>query len=88
VHFDVTSLSAERRSGIRNLRLQQQLAQESGGRSYDLVEAGRLLDDLQLESVSESYTRSYPLWATPLWFLALVGLMLGEWLSRKMINLT
>ncbi len=88
IHFDVTSLSAERRSGIRNLRLQEQLAQETGGKSYDLVEAKRLPDDLQLESVSESYTRSYPLWATPLWFLALVGLMLGEWLSRKMINLT
>jgi hypothetical protein len=88
IHFDVTALSAERRSGVRNVRLQDQLARESGGRSYDLTEASRLPDDLQLESVSESYTRSYPLWATPLWFLALVGLMLGEWFFRKMINLS
>ncbi|MCL4201754.1 MAG: VWA domain-containing protein [Pirellulaceae bacterium] len=88
IPFTVTGASAERRSGIRNRPLQEQLAQETGGRSYELVNAQQLLDDLQLESVAERYTRSYPLWATPLWFLALVGLMLGEWFSRKMINLS
>lgn len=88
VHFDVSRLSAERRSGIRNLQLQQQLAQDTGGKSYDLATVARLPDDLRLQPVTERYTRSYPLWATPLWFLALVGLMLGEWFSRKMIRLS
>jgi hypothetical protein len=88
VHFDVTSLSAERRSGIRNRSLQQQLAQDTGGRSYDLVDINRLPEDLLVEPVVESYTRSYPLWATPLWFIVLVGLMLGEWFFRKMNNLS
>jgi hypothetical protein len=88
IPFTVTGVSAERRSGIRNLPLQEQLALETGGRSYDLGNAHQLLDDLQLEAAVERTTRSYPLWATPLWFLALVGLMLGEWFSRKRIQLT
>jgi hypothetical protein len=46
-----------------------------------------LADDLQLEPITESYTRNHPLWSTPLWFIALIGLMLGEWFVRKMNNL-
>ncbi len=87
VRFDVTDLSAERRSGVRNIRLQEQLAADTNGKSYDLTTVSNLADDLQLESITESFTRNRPLWSTPLWFIALVGLMLGEWLIRKMINL-
>jgi len=88
VRFDVTDLSAERRSGVRNVQLQEQLAAETNGKSYDLTTVSDLPDDLQLESVTESFTRNRPLWSTPLWFIALVGLMLGEWFSRKMVNLS
>jgi hypothetical protein len=88
VPFHVTSVSAERRSSIRNLALQRQLAEETGGRAYDLTNAGQLLDDLQLEPQIERSTRSHPLWATPLWFCVLVVLMLGEWFIRKRIQLT
>jgi hypothetical protein len=88
VRFDVSSLSAERRVGTRDIRLQEVLAAETGGRSYDLTNVARLADDLDLPAIRESYTRNQPLWATPLWFIALVALMLGEWFSRKMINLT
>ncbi len=87
VRFDVTGLSAERRSGVRNVRLQEELAAETQGRSYDLTTVARLPDDLQLQAITEHYTRNHPLWSTPLWFIALVGLMLGEWFSRKMIHL-
>jgi hypothetical protein len=84
VRFDVTGLSAERRSGVRNARLQEELAAETQGRMYDLTTVDRLADDLQLQAITEHYTRNHPLWSTPLWFIALVGLMLGEWFSRKM----
>lgn len=87
VRFDVTSLSAERRSGVRDLRLQEALAAETNGRSYDLTTVAGLADDLPFEPIVESYTRNHPLWSTPLWFILLVGLMLGEWLIRKTINL-
>ncbi len=88
VRFDVVGVSAERRSGVRNVRLQEELARETNGNSYDLTTVSSLPDDLRLESIEESYTRNHPLWSTPLWFIALVGLMLGEWFFRKMINLT
>jgi hypothetical protein len=88
IPFHVTSVSAERRSSIRNLPLQQQLSRETGGRAYDLTTAGQLLDDLQLQPQLERSTRSYPLWATPLWFFALIALMFGEWFVRKRIQLT
>jgi len=86
--FDVVGLSAERRSGVRNVRLQEELARETNGKSYDLTTVSNLVDDLHLESIEESYTRNHPLWSTPIWFIALIGLMLGEWFIRKMVNLT
>jgi hypothetical protein len=87
VHFEVTGLSAERRSGVRNARLQEDLAAETQGRSYDLTTVADLPNDLDVKAITEHYIRNHPLWRTPLWFIALVGLMLGEWFFRKMIHL-
>jgi hypothetical protein len=85
--FRVRERSAERRSAIRNVRLQQQLASTTGGKAYDLANVADLVDDLQLERVSEHDTRIHALWCTPLWFGVAVLLMLGEWFFRKMNNL-
>lgn len=85
--FEVTPLSPERRRGVRDDKLQQDLAQQTGGRAYDLTTVHQLPDDLNLNAVSERLTRSYALWTTPAWFATLVLLMLGEWLARKMIRL-
>ena len=35
--FEVTPLSAERRRGVRDEKLQNELAQQTGGRAYDLT---------------------------------------------------
>ncbi len=86
--FEVTELSAERRQGVRNERLQDDLAQGTGGKSYDLTTVDKLVDDLRLEPIAETLTRTHPLWATPLWFTLIVALMLGEWLTRKLIKLS
>jgi hypothetical protein len=86
--FEVTPLSAERRRGVRDERLQNELAQRTGGRSYDLTTVGNLARDLDLKPVIERQTRNQPLWSTPGWFLAIVVLMMCEWLSRKMIKLS
>jgi len=88
VRFEVADLSVERRSSERDVNLQEALAQATGGRSYDLQSVVRLPDELQLEPRVERLDRQQPLWTTPLWFLAVVGLMLGEWLARKMLTLT
>ncbi|MEQ8790653.1 MAG: hypothetical protein RIC55_30425 [Pirellulaceae bacterium] len=86
--FDVAEVSAERRSGVRNERLQDDLALETQGRSYDLTNVSNLLDDLSAEARDETLRRTQPLWATPLWFLLIVPLMLLEWFVRKLVHLT
>lgn len=86
--FEVTGLSAERRQGVRNERLQNDLAQMTSGRSYDLTNVRQLADHIDIKPIKETQTRHQPLWATPLWFGSIVLLMLGEWLTRKMIKLS
>jgi hypothetical protein len=87
VRFEVAGLSAERRSAVRNVRLQEDLAAETHGRSYDLTTVSNLVNDLKLEPIAETYTRNHALWSTKAWFIVLVTLMLSEWLIRKLINL-
>jgi hypothetical protein len=83
--FEVTDSSAERRRSVRDLRLQEEIALQSGGRSYDLLTVANLPNEVQLQPLTEKNTRSYPLWSTPLWFMLVVGLMLGEWVTRKLL---
>jgi hypothetical protein len=85
--FEVTGLSAERREATRNEKLQRELAETTGGRSYDLTTVDRLPSEMNLQPVSERQTRHLSLWTTPVWFMAVVILMLSEWLLRKMIHL-
>jgi hypothetical protein len=87
VNFQVTSLSAERRSAVRNAALQEALAAETGGRSYDLLTADRLANEIELTARREESIRIFSLSMTWLCFSVGVALMLGEWLLRKTINL-
>jgi hypothetical protein len=87
VNFRVTSLSAERRSAVRNTALQDALAAETGGRSYDLLTADRLANDIQLNARPEESIKVFSLSMTWLCFGAVIALMLGEWLLRKTMNL-
>jgi hypothetical protein len=86
--FEVTALSAERRSAVRDVKLQSELALATGGRSYDLSTVDRLPDELKLEPIVQRQTRNLALWTTPLWFGVIVALMFGEWIARKVIRLT
>lgn len=86
--FEVTPLSAERRRGVRDEKLQQEIAQRTGGKAYELTTADKLLTDIRAEPVVERLTRNQPLWSTPLWFITLTCLMLGEWLVRKWLRLS
>jgi hypothetical protein len=86
--FEVTPLSAERRRGVRDDKLQNELAQQTRGKAYDLTTVHQLPDDLHVQPIIERHTRNFALWSTPLWFGVVVMLMLGEWLSRKMIRLS
>lgn len=88
LRFEVTAVSGERRDAVRNEKLQNQIAEASGGKAYDLTTVHNLASDLQVEPRIEKLTRNRALWSTPLWFTLVVGLMLGEWFFRKMIKLS
>jgi len=85
--FEVTGISAERREATRNIKLQEELAQATGGKSYDLTTVNRLPQEMKVAPVSEHHTRHISLWTTPGWFAVVVLLMLSEWLIRKLIHL-
>jgi hypothetical protein len=85
--FAVSSRSAERRSAVRNVAVQELLATATGGRSYDLMTVGELPDDVESLSKAERIVEVHKLWSTWPCFALVLALMLGEWLGRKMVNL-
>lgn len=87
VHFQVTNVSLERRTAVRNVALQREIALATGGQSYDLESFNRFVDDFQPSRKTETSVIVRPLWHTWLCFVVVVGLMLFEWLLRKLLNL-
>lgn len=87
VSFTVADVSIERRNPVRNVALQEALAAETGGRSYDLTSAARLAEDFQPPRRRETTVEIFPLWSTWLTFLLVLALLFGEWFGRKLVNL-
>jgi hypothetical protein len=87
IHFQVNSLSAERRSAVRDSTLQHRLADITGGKSYELTNVNEFLKDYTSASITERTVDIRPLWSTWPCFALLILLMLGEWWGRKMVNL-
>ena len=85
--FRVASVSVERQRAVRNVALQQAIADTTGGKSYDLTTADRLPEEIQLASKTETRVEVIALWNTWLCFGCVIVLMLGEWLGRKWVNL-
>ena len=85
--FNVSPTTAEGRSAVRDIAMQHALAENTGGKSYELHEVAKLADDIRERSVEEYSNRRLPLWNT--WLVLVLGLtlMLGEWLTRKLMNL-
>lgn len=85
--FQVASLSLERRTAVRNIDLQRELASTTGGRSYELVDVRKFLEEFHAEPRSETSVRIRPIWNTWLAFGVVVALLLAEWLMRKWYHL-
>jgi hypothetical protein len=88
LNFEVLQTSAERRGTVRDVRLQEELAQQTGGRSYRLDQSTTIVNDMALKPRQISASHQRLLWTTPVWFLSVVSLMLGEWLTRKLLRFT
>jgi hypothetical protein len=85
--FQVTGTPVERQRAVRNVALQQALAAETGGKSFDFKDAGELADEIRPVPKTEMTVEVISLTNTWLSFALVVGLLLGEWLLRKWVNL-
>jgi len=67
--------------------LQKEIARATRGKSYDLTTVGQLADEIELLAQTDTSIEVIPLWNTWVCFIGVVGLLLGEWLLRKWVNL-
>jgi hypothetical protein len=81
--FAVASATAERRSALRDYATQTSLAQQTGGKAFEITELASLLKDLQAPALEEREPRRIELWNTWLVLLLVLGLMMCEWIVRK-----
>ncbi len=87
--FQVTSIAVERQNAVRNVALQEQIAEVvPGGKSYDLTSVAKLAEEIELSPKIERTIRIISLWHTWLCFGILVVLLLLEWFLRKWVNLS
>jgi hypothetical protein len=87
VLFQVTSVSAERQSAVRNVALQREIALASGGKSFEMSALPKLTDEIEATTITEVSTKVFRLWSTWLCFGLVVLLLIGEWAARKWVNL-
>jgi hypothetical protein len=85
--FQVTGTPVERQRAVRNVALQQALAAETGGQSFDFKNAAQLADAIRPAPKTEMTVEVISLANTWLSFALIVGLLLAEWLVRKWVNL-
>ncbi|HYW78985.1 MAG TPA: hypothetical protein VE890_05380, partial [Thermoguttaceae bacterium] len=88
VSLNVSPLSVERRSAIRNVALQQSLASETSGRTYELNQLAKLTDDIAVDPIIETSRVYVPLWNTWLVVALVLVTLLGEWTIRKLADLS
>ena len=67
--------------------MQRAMAEQTGGKPYELHEIGRLVDDIRDRPITQFSERRLPLWNTWLVLGVVLVVMLGEWLTRKLLNL-
>jgi len=84
--FAVTNVSAERQSAVRNVELEEGLADATHGKVYDLKTIGTLPDQLKFPDIEKTTARVFPLSSTWPCFGLLAALAVVEWAARKWIN--
>ncbi|MCE9604529.1 MAG: hypothetical protein K8U03_06440 [Planctomycetia bacterium] len=91
--FRVANVSAERRSPVRDVVLEQQLSSLRSerlgisGKRIELADFERLPEEIFIPNETESYPERIALWNTWGAFLLVVLLMLVEWFVRKWVHL-
>jgi len=88
VLLNVSPLSVERRSAVRNVKLQRSLASETGGQHYELDQLAKLADDVAADPIIETSRVYVPLWNTWLVVALVFVALLSEWTIRKLADLS
>lgn len=81
--FAVESMGVEFRRPAADPAFLARLSAESGGRFYPAAEAGRLLDELQIQGIASEEVVTLDIWDSPWFFVAFVGLLASEWFLRR-----
>lgn len=63
--------------------LLRRIAEETGGRFYDMSNLGRLPEEIRYSGQGVTEMERYDLWDMPILFFLLVGLIGGEWGYRR-----
>jgi hypothetical protein len=87
IGFEVANISLERRNPIRNSTMQMNLADETGGKAYDLTTVDRFPDDFNPTRQQETNIQIASLWNNWLVFATVISLLTTEWLIRKSVHL-
>ncbi|WP_010587768.1 hypothetical protein [Schlesneria paludicola] len=87
LEFQVTDVSLERRSAVRNESLQSSIATETNGKSYDLLNVNHFIHDFTPDPRKETSLEIIPLWNNWLMFGTVIGCLSVEWFLRKQVNL-
>jgi uncharacterized membrane protein len=83
VTFERTDGVAESFHTEQNRELLEKLSAQTGGRYWKTDELGRLPRDISYSEAGISVRDTKELWNMPIVFLALLGLMSGQWLLRR-----
>jgi hypothetical protein len=88
VAFVVTPSLREFNNAGRDDGLLGRLAENSGGRHYDLAQISQLADDLVRSPGAYSREVQEDLWDKPFWLLVLIVLMCADWMARRFRGLS
>ena len=87
VTFQVSSVSIERRSPLRNTVLEAEIASATGGKAYEVAALGAFPDEVKLPARKDFEVRVLSLWNNWILFGLVVGLLILEWLHRRLVHL-
>ncbi len=85
--FTVDTLNEELFGAARRDSVLGRIADETGGRQYELDEMERLVEDLSVSREGTTVREARDLWDMPILFLLLVALLGGEWAVRRRLGM-
>ena len=85
--LEVIDRSIERQTPDRNQLLQKNLAAETGGLTYDLLNFDQFPDDFRPIRTQETSIELFSLWTNWIAFGVVLSLLTLEWVARKLFNL-